>query len=57
MINEQKRGRPAPQISRNEAAQTATEDAVDQLCWSIAQMLKRILDLGSAPDEDAGMDE
>lgn len=37
-------GSRTPQISVLEAAQAATEEAVDQFCWSVAQVLKRILD-------------
>ncbi|HSJ58825.1 MAG TPA: hypothetical protein VLC95_16690 [Anaerolineae bacterium] len=53
-MEKQTAGPRAPQVSTTEAAQAATEEAVDQLCWCIAQILKRILDPApSAGDEDA----
>lgn len=44
-MKKQQEGHTAPQVSSTEAAQAATEDAVDQFCWTVAQTLKRILDL------------
>lgn len=50
----QPQGPAAPQISMLEAAQAATDEAADQFCWSVAQVLKRILDPAplAAGDED-----
>ena len=53
-MEKQTTGSCTPQISMLEAAQAATEEAVDQFCWSVAQVLKRILDPAppAAGDED-----
>jgi hypothetical protein len=48
IMKKQTAGPAAPQVSTTEAAQTATEDAIDQLCWTVAQVLKRILGLAPA---------
>jgi len=51
-MKKQGQSRPTtPQVSSAEAAQAATEDAVDQFCWTVAQTLKRILGL-SVPNAD-----
>ncbi len=50
-------GACTPQISMIEAAQTATDEAVDQFCWSVAQVLKRILDPAPSGAEDGNVDE
>ena len=54
-MKKQGQGQPAPQVSSAKAAQTATDDAVDIFCWTVAQTLKRILGLAepSADDLDA----
>ncbi len=49
-------GPPAPQVSSAEAAQAATEDAVDQFCWTVAQTLKRILGLAEPSADDLEVD-
>jgi hypothetical protein len=53
-MEKQTAGSCTPQISMLEAAQAATEEAADQFCWSVAQVLKRILDAAppAAGDED-----
>jgi hypothetical protein len=51
-MKKQGQGQPAPQVSSAEAAQTATEDAVDQFCWTVAQTLKRILGLAEPSADD-----
>jgi hypothetical protein len=53
-MEKQTAGSCTPQISMLEAAQAATEEAADQFCWSVAQVLKRILDPAppAAGDED-----
>ena len=46
-----------PQISMLEAAQAATDEAADQFCWSVAQVLKRILDPAPPAAGDEDVDE
>ena len=55
-MKKQGQSQPAPQVSSAEAAQTATEDAVDQFCWTVAQTLKRILGLVGPCADDLDMD-
>jgi hypothetical protein len=55
-MKKQGQGKPAPQVSSAEAAQTATEDAVDQFCWTVAQTLKRILGLAEPSADDLEVD-
>ena len=55
-MKKQGQGRPAPQVSSAEAAQTATDDAVDQFCWTLAQTLKRILGLAGPSADDLDVD-
>jgi hypothetical protein len=47
-MRKQQEEHTAPHVSSAEVVQTATEDAVDQFCWTVAQTLKRILDLESS---------
>jgi hypothetical protein len=54
-MDRKRKGPSTPQISSTEAAQAATEDAVDQFCWTVAQTLKRIL--GLAPTGADEMDD
>ena len=56
MMKKQTPGPVAPQVASTEAVQTATEDAIDQLCWTVAQVLKRILDLAPARAGDQDVD-
>lgn len=51
MTNETRRP-SGPQISIAEEARAATEDAVDHFCWSMAQVIKRLLGLRSQPQGD-----
>ncbi len=55
-MKQQKPGPAAPQVSSTEAAQTATDDAIDQLCWTVAQVLKRILELAPARGGELDVD-
>jgi hypothetical protein len=55
MAKESETDQAVPHILTAEAAQMATEDAVDQFCWTIAQTLKRIL--GLAPSNGDGKPE
>lgn len=55
-MKKQTAGPVAPQVASTEAVQTAAEDAIDQLCWTVAQVLKRILDLAPARAGDQDMD-
>jgi hypothetical protein len=55
-MKKQGQGQPAPQVSSAEAAQTATDDAVDQFCWTVAQTLKRILGLTEISADDLDVD-
>jgi hypothetical protein len=55
-MKKQRQGQPAPQVSSAEVAQTATEDAVDQFCWTVAQTLKRILGLAVPSADDLDVD-
>jgi hypothetical protein len=56
IMKKQTPGPVAPQVASTEAVQTATEDAIDQLCWTVAQVLKRVLDLAPARagEQDVG---
>lgn len=53
-MKKQTPGPAAPQVSSMEAAQAASEDAIDQLCWTVAQVLKRVL--GLAPTRASELD-
>jgi hypothetical protein len=55
-MEKQTTGSCTPQISMLEAAQVATEEAVDQFCWSVAQVLKRILDPAPPAAGDGDVD-
>ena len=52
-MDKEHRGPSAPKISSAEVAQAATEDAIDQFCWVMAQTLKRILGLAPSGAGDA----
>ena len=55
-MKKQGQSQPAPQVSSAEASQAATEDAVDQFCWTVAQALKRILGLAVPNADDLDVD-
>ena len=55
-MKKQGKSKPAPQVSSAETARTATEDAVDQFCWTVAQTLKRILGLAEPSADDLDVD-
>ncbi len=55
-MEKQRQGPSASQVSSAEAAQTASEDAVDQFCWTVAQTLKRILGLAVPSADDLDVD-
>lgn len=51
-MKQDQHGMAAPQVSTGEVAQAATEDALDQFCWTVAQTMKRILGLNSTSADD-----
>ncbi|MBN1136280.1 MAG: hypothetical protein JXM73_06830 [Anaerolineae bacterium] len=56
-MEKQAAGSCTPQISMLDAAQAATEEAADQFCWRVAQILKRILDPAPSRADDENADK